>query len=47
MLTGKAVQESAMTNPTMRSCYVGTLISQIAVMQSIFILFRPPPFQPA
>jgi hypothetical protein len=33
-----------MTNPTMRSCYVATLISQIAVMPRIFILSRPPPF---
>jgi hypothetical protein len=33
-----------MTNPTMRSHYVETLISQIAAMPGISILARPPPF---
>ena len=33
-----------MTNPTMRSYYVETLILQIAAMPRISILARPPPF---
>jgi hypothetical protein len=33
-----------MTNPTMRSYYVGALISQIAAMPHISVRPRPPPF---
>jgi hypothetical protein len=44
LITGKVVQESAMTNPTMRSYYVETRISRIAAMPRISVLSRPPPF---
>jgi hypothetical protein len=41
---GKAVQESAMINPIMRSYYVEALFSLIAARPHISILSRPPPF---